>query len=168
MKVHVLEEHNAGNTVHCIITKRCIGTAQVYFSLQSKQFLLHTCKNGWHSHILCFYYERKMKWGRISPFLLSQMQRQVSRSICHKISVRWWQAPCLDTYLTCIGQAAQPFTSLFDCNRVRPSYYINSYELRTKPNAPFEKLIFNPIDSCEKACSINYECGNRRGEYYFP
>lgn len=34
------------------------------------------------------------------------------------------------------------------------SYYINPYELSTKPNAPFEKLSFNDIYSSEKACLI--------------
>lgn len=43
------------------------------------------------------------------------------------------------------------YMSLFYCG---PSYYINPYELSTKPNAPFEKLSFNDIYSSKKAYLI--------------
>lgn len=43
------------------------------------------------------------------------------------------------------------YMSLFYCG---PSYYINPYELSTKPNAPLEKLSFNDIYSSKKAYLI--------------
>lgn len=74
------------------------------------------------------------------------MPRQVSDSVCHMLSVRQWQGPCLDKP----GSSAI-YMGLFDC---RSSYYINPYELSTKPNALFKKLSFNDIYSSEKACLI--------------
>lgn len=43
------------------------------------------------------------------------------------------------------------YMSLFYCG---PSYYINPYELSTKPNAPLEKLSFNEIYNSKKAYLI--------------
>lgn len=43
------------------------------------------------------------------------------------------------------------YMSLFYCG---PSYYLNPYELSTKPNAPYEKLSFNDIYSSKKAYLI--------------
>jgi len=43
------------------------------------------------------------------------------------------------------------YMRLFYCGS---SYYINPYELSTKPNVPFQKLSFNDIYSSEKACLI--------------